>query len=198
MLDYAARHSCCDAMEEKVEEQKPAAAGPKVKQSHMLVAIVVVAIVLVAVFFGMSSSGQTVAVGDTVNVTYTGSFTNGTIFGSNVGGQPLQFTVGANQLIAGFDQGVIGMHVGENKTITVPVNEAYGPVNPSLIVHAPSNVLGNTIATVGMGITTVINGQEVQGEVIAVNSTNVTVNFNPPLAGKTLIFKIKVLAIKKG
>ncbi len=180
--------------EVKMEMAKPS--GPKVRQGHILIAIVVIAIVIVAVFFATSSSGQVVAVGNTINVTYTGSFTNGTVFGTNVGGQPLQFTVGANQLIPGFDQGVVGMRLGENKTITVPVNEAYGPVNPQLVMHPPANILGNTIVTVGMGITTDINGHPLQGVVTAVNKTNVTVDFNSPLAGKILVFKIKVLAIK--
>ena len=64
--------------------------------------------------------------GDTVDVFYTGTFTNGTVFDSNVGGQPLQFTVGSGQVIPGFDQAVLGMKLKESKTVTIPANDAYG------------------------------------------------------------------------
>jgi FKBP-type peptidyl-prolyl cis-trans isomerase 2 len=180
-------------MDEKVEEKKPS--GPKVRQAHILIAIVVVAIIVVAAFFAIGASGQVVAVGDTINVTYVGSFTNGTVFGSNVGGQQLQFTVGANQLIQGVDQGVVGMRVGENKTITVPVNEAYGPVNPELIVVIPSNTFGNKTVQLGGGVSTIVGAQQMQGVITKINATNVTVDFNSPLAGKTVVFQVKVDSI---
>ena len=140
-----------------------------------------------------------VAAGDIVNVSYTGTFTNGTVFDSNVGGHQLQFTAGAGQLIKGFDDAVIGMRLGEEKNVTIPVNEAYGEINPALIVSVPSNTFGNHTVQVGSIIRRSLNNTQVQqGVVTAVNATNVTVDFNPPLAGQTLIFQIKVLSIKKG
>ena len=98
----------------------------------------------------------------------------------------------------GFDQAVRGMHLNETKTVTIPANAAYGEANPALIVQAPADALGNETATVGMGVTRVVNGQQQQGVVTAVNSTTITVDFNSPLAGKTLIFTITIDSINKG
>jgi peptidylprolyl isomerase len=147
---------------------------------------------------GTSSNAQMVSSGDTVEVYYTGTLTNGTVFDTNVGKQPLQFTVGSGQVIAGFDQGVIGMQLNQTKTITLPPSEAYGEVNQSLIIIVPIKDFGNQSVTVGMTVTKTVVGNEYQGTVTSVNSTNATIDFNPPLAGKTLIFQIKVIGIQQG
>ena len=142
---------------------------------------------------------QTVGIGDIIKVDYTGTFTNGTQFDSSIGNgkQPLQFVVGSGQLIKGFDQGVIGMKLNEERTITAPANDAYGERNSALIEQVPINAFGNRTIQVGTTITRSTEAQQIQGFVTAVNSTTVTVDFNPPLAGLTLIFKIKVLEIQK-
>ena len=136
-----------------------------------------------------------VAIGDHVNVTYTGTFTNGTVFDTNVNKTPLGFVVGSGEVIQGFDQAVVGMRVGQQKTVTIPANEAYGPINPALNVSIPLSQFGNQSVQTGMMVTGVSNGQEARGVVIAVNSTAAKVDFNSPLAGKTLIFTIKILSI---
>jgi FKBP-type peptidyl-prolyl cis-trans isomerase 2 len=163
--------------------------------------IAIIAIILIIAVVGViylvtnSSAAPVVANGDTVSVYYTGTLTNGTVFDSNVGKEPLQFTVGANQVIAGFDQAVIGMKVNQSKTVTIPANEAYGPVDQRLIVKVPLTEFGNNTVNVGMNITESQNGQNFEGVVTAVNSTTATVDFNPKLAGQTLIFDIKIAAI---
>jgi len=160
-----------------------------------LVAVILIVVVYVAI---SNASTPTVATGDTVEVYYTGTLTNGTVFDSNVGKQPLQFTVGSGQVIEGFDQGVIGMKLNETKTITIPANQAYGEVNPDLIITVPISEFANQSVTKGMVVTENANGQQVQGTVIAVNATNATIDFNSPLAGQTLIFKITIAGIQKG
>lgn len=92
-----------------------------------------------------TASGEVVKVGDAVALNYTGKLKDGTVFDSNVDPkfghvQPLAFTVGAGQMIAGFDKGVVGMKVGEKKILTIPPEEAYGaagrpgiPPNSTLI-----------------------------------------------------------------
>ncbi len=139
----------------------------------------------------------TVAAGETIQVYYTGTLTNGTVFDSNVGKQPLQFTVGANQVIPGFDQAVIGMRLNENRTVTIPVDEAYGQVNPALIVQVPISQFGNKTVRTDMVVSELDkqNNQQYQGIVTAVNATTATVDFNSPLAGRTLVFSIKVVGI---
>lgn len=167
-------------------------------------AIVVVIVVVAAIGLwlalgtGVSAASAAVVSGDNVSVYYTGSFTNGTVFNTNVGGQPFNFTVGANEVIPGFDQAVIGMKVGQNKTVTIPANDAYGQADPALIVSVSKQAFGNETITPGTTVTeTSATGQAREGLVTSVNATNVTVDFNPPLAGKTLVFKIEMLNIKK-
>lgn len=168
--------------------------GLKIKPLY----IVAVIAILIVVYMGISyASVPVVAVGDSVSVEYTGTLTNGTVFDSSAGRGPLNFTVGSGQLIKGFDQGVVGMRLNEERNITIPANEAYGEVNPALIVQVPLPAFGNQTVKKGGFVARKLNGQQVQGVVTAVNATTVTVDFNSPLAGKTLIFKIKVVAIHK-
>ena len=170
--------------------------GFKFKPLYFFAVIAVVAILGLSYLLIGSASVPVVAIGDTINVSYTGTFTNGTVFDSNIGKQPLQFKVGSGRLIAGFDLGVVGMHLDEEKTLTIPANEAYGEISPALFLQVPANVFGNRTVVAGMIVDRTANGQQEQGVVTAVNATTVTVDFNPPLAGQTLVFKIKVLAIR--
>ncbi len=168
----------------------------------VLLVVLIAAVIVVAAYFTFvyASIPEVVKAGDNVQVYYTGAFTNGTVFDSNVGGQPLNFTAGANEVIPGFDQAVIGMKLNETKNVTVPTDEAYGPVNPNLIVSFPINAFGNQTVKVGMVFTETsrINGRQFSGVVTAVNATNATLDFNPRLAGHTLVFTIKVVGIQKG
>ncbi len=152
--------------------------------------VIVAAIILVVYISAASATGATVKVGDNVSVYYTGSFTNGTIFSTNVGQTPLSFVVGSNAIIPGFGLAVIGMHVNQTKTVAIPANEAYGEVNPSLILVVPRSYFGNNTVTAGMTVASNSSGHYAQGRITSVNATNVTINFNPPLAGYTLVFKI--------
>ena len=69
---------------------------------------------------------ETAKKGDTVSVHYTGRLTDGTVFDSSHNGDPLTFELGGGQLIQGFDQAVMGMEVGETKTVELAPSEAYG------------------------------------------------------------------------
>ena len=137
--------------------------------------------------------------GDDVEVYYTGKFTNGTVFDTNVNnGRPtLNFTAGASQVIPGFDNAVIGMKLNETKTVTIPANDAYGPVNTKLIISVPLSKFGNQTVKVGMQFTQTTAGKQAVGTITQVNSTNATIDFNPPLAGQTLVFTITVVGIHK-
>lgn len=165
------------------------------KLIYAVIAVVIVA--AIALYLVLGSSPETVANGDTVQVFYTGSFTNGTVFDTNVGGQPLQFKVGSGQVISGFDQAVIGMKANETKNVTLSPSEAYGQVNPALIVDVPRTLFGNQSIQVGSIVTTNSSNGPMQGRVTGLNDTNVTVDFNPQLAGKTLVFRITVASIQK-
>ncbi len=165
-------------------------------KNYIIALIVVIAAIAVISYLvlGNAAASQSVKLGDNVSVYYTGSFTNGTVFGSNFNGQPFNFTVGSPQLIPGFSSAVIGMKVGQVKNVTIPVQDAYGPINQSKIISVPLTDFNKSAIKVGSIVTTSA-GQP--GEIIALNSTNATVDFNSPLAGHTLDFEIKVVAIYK-
>lgn len=139
-----------------------------------------------------TSGQQTAATGDNVSVEYTGSYLNGTVFDSSVGGAPLNFTIGENQVIPGFENAVIGMTVNETKTVTVPVSEAYGEHDDSLVFYVNSTDLPSD-TTVGQ----VFVQNNVWFRVVAVNDTTVTLDANPALAGQDLMFTIRLLSIEK-
>lgn len=91
------------------------------------------------------SAGEVAKTGDTVSMNYTGRLENGTVFDSNVDPkfqhvQPFEFTLGAGQVIAGWDKGIVGMKIGEKKTLTISPEDGYGargqgpiPPNATLI-----------------------------------------------------------------
>ncbi len=162
--------------------------------NYVLAGIAVVIAMAAIAYLAIGSLSPAVKAGDTIGVYFTGTFTNGTVFDSNVGQAPLNFTVGSGQLIKGFDQGVLGMRLGQNRTITVPPSEGYGYVNSSLIVSVPLGVFGNQSNSIVTGAA-VMRGYQ-RGIVAQVNATNATINFNSPLVGKTLVFNVKVVSIK--
>jgi len=181
--------------EKKVAEQAKAK-NTGIKPLYLVGAAIIIILLVGIVYVLFNSTSATVAeTGDNVSVYYTGKFTNGTVFNTNVGSAPFNFTIGKNEVITGFNNAVIGMKVGENKTVALPPSEAYGEVNQSLIITVPKSRFANSSSVkVGMIVTT---GTGQQGEVIAVNATNATVDFNPPLAGKTLVFQIELVSVKK-
>lgn len=133
-----------------------------------------------------------VAKGDTVSVDYTGRLENGTVFDSSSGRAPLEFTAGGGQMIAGFDAAVIGMHLNETKTVTIPPEQAYGMPRSDLIFDVPiANIPNGT----KVGSTLYANMQ--QFTVVSINKTAAVLDGNHPLAGKTLIFDIKIVGIQK-
>ncbi|VVB99224.1 FKBP-type peptidyl-prolyl cis-trans isomerase [uncultured archaeon] len=131
--------------------------------------------------------------GDTVSVYYTGKLQNGTVFDSNVGKKTLDFTVGAGQMIAGFDAAVVGMKEGQEKTVTLSPAQAYGERNEEAVVTVPlSNIQGGTVE---VGTHLYANGMN--GVVTEIKGGNATIDFNHELAGKTLVFTIKMVKITK-
>ncbi|MDN7013687.1 peptidylprolyl isomerase [Methanoculleus sp. FWC-SCC3] len=143
------------------------------------------------------SDGERVKSGDTVLVHYTGTLDNGTVFDSSTGREPLRFTVGTGKVIPGFDDGVVGMQVGEEKTLHIPADQAYGPYREDLvIVLDPAAITGGENLTVGdqVGIP-LENGQVLPARVIAVSADAVTIDANHRLAGEDLTFTVSLVEI---
>ncbi|MBN1896245.1 MAG: peptidylprolyl isomerase [Candidatus Aenigmarchaeota archaeon] len=137
--------------------------------------------------------------GDTVKVEYEGKLENGEIFDSTEkhNSEPLEFKIGAGQMIPGFDKAVEGMSVGETKTITLKPSEAYGDMKDYLIRDIPGESLPKNMKfekgiMIGM---TMPNGINLEAKVVAVNKKSIKVDMNHPLAGKTLTFKVKLVEV---
>ncbi len=136
--------------------------------------------------------------GDKVEIEYTGKFEDGTVFDSSEKhGKPLEFEVGKGQIIKGFEDAVVGMEVGDEKEITLPPEEAYGNFNPQLQKKVPREQLPkDPEPKPGMMLAIgTPDGRQFPAKIVEVTDSEVTIDLNHPLAGKTLIFKIKVVKI---
>jgi FKBP-type peptidyl-prolyl cis-trans isomerase 2 len=147
--------------------------------------------------------------GDTVKVNYTGLFENGEIFDSSleekakVGGnydpdrtyEPLVVKIGAKQVIDGFEKALLGMKNTEEKKVTIPPEEGYGNFDASLVKKIPRGSFKSASITPEVGM--LLNTQAGIGKIIKINSSDIDIDFNSPLAGKTLVFEIKVEEILK-
>jgi len=136
--------------------------------------------------------------GDTVRVNYTGRSEDGTVFESSVGLAPLEFTIGYDEVVQGFEDAVLGMHPGEKKTVTVQPEEGFGLYDEDLVFEVGKEELPEGfIPQVGMDFDMVDDeGREVSGTIIEVSPDAVLVDTNAPLAGKAVIYEIELLEIK--
>lgn len=138
--------------------------------------------------------------GNKVKVDYVGSLEDGTIFDSSqIHKEPLEFIVGAGQIIKGFDNAVVGMKIGEEKEIQLSPNDGYGPHNPEFVKEMPRDCFpkGQEIQTGMRYMISLQNGRKIPVLISNVSNDIITVDLNPPLAGKTLFFKIKLLEIRE-
>jgi len=137
-----------------------------------------------------------VQIGDTVIVNYTGKLEDGTIFDSslNEGREPLKSTLGQNQLIPGFENGLIDMTAGEMKTIEIEPENAYGEIQPQMMSEIPLSQVPEGVKAGDM-----LQGQNQFGPVnvvvTEVKESTVVLDMNHPLAGKKLIFDLEVVSV---
>jgi peptidylprolyl isomerase len=134
--------------------------------------------------------------GDTVQVDYTLTLSDGTLVQTTVGNQPIELVLGEGDFLPDFETAVVGMKVGESKTVTILAADAYPyrddlvfTVNRSQLPEGLDPKVGDYLQSTGT------NGQTIVVIVIAVSDTNITVDANSPLAGKDLTFKIDLLKI---
>jgi peptidylprolyl isomerase len=132
--------------------------------------------------------------GDTVRVHYTGTLDDGTVFDSSEGRDPLEFTLGAGHVIAGFDRGVTGMQPGDERTVVIPAEDAYGEPREELVLQVPrSQFPEGVIPESGRKLqmsdgqnTFVVTVAEVRDEVVLLDA-------NHDLAGKQLTFRLTLV-----
>jgi len=151
---------------------------------------------------------NTVKKGDKIAVDYVGSLEDGKLFDTSVEAEakkaglplrpsyaPLEFTVGAGQMIAGFDAGVVGMALNETKTVKIAAKDAYGEWDESAVQALPTKQLAemlNATPKVGMQLYTQSGAS---GKIVSTDANVTKIDFNHELAGKTLVFKITVRKI---
>jgi FKBP-type peptidyl-prolyl cis-trans isomerase 2 len=141
---------------------------------------------------------STVKANDTVRVHYTGKLADGEIFDDSRGREPIEFTLGAGQVIPGFEKAVLDMAVSDTKTVNIPSADAYGDHRPELIQAVPLSELPEEIKPeIGMQLVSQApDGQQIPLVVTEVNDDNIMVDANSPLAGKDLIFDLELVEIK--
>ena len=134
---------------------------------------------------------------NTVKVHYKGKLNSGEVFDSSEGREPLEFKVGEGRVIPGFEQAVVGMEANETKTVTIPSNEAYGPVRDDLVNKIDKKQLPEGLKPEpGMDLVSKLpDGSQMILKVLEVNDENIVVDANHPLAGKDLTFEITVVEI---
>lgn len=135
--------------------------------------------------------------GDKIKVHYHGKLNDGETFDSSEGRDPLEFEVGSGMVIKGFDDGVTGMSVGEKKTINIPFEEAYGPVNPEMIIEMPKDRFPDDMKLeVGMPLMmSDQQGQQFQVKIEEIKDEVVILDANHALAGKDLTFDLELVEI---
>lgn len=141
---------------------------------------------------------QEVKAGDTVKVHYHGRLTDGTTFDSSEGRDPLSFQVGSGMVIKGFDDGVLGMTVGQKKTIEIPVDDAYGPRDPQAIIEFPIERFPPEMKP-EVGMQLYMNngsGQQIPVVIVEVRPEIVVLDANHQLAGEDLIFDLELVEIE--
>jgi FKBP-type peptidyl-prolyl cis-trans isomerase 2 len=135
--------------------------------------------------------------GDTVKVHYTGKLDDGTVFDSSAGEDPLEFTIGEQHVIPGFEDGVVGMATGETKSISIEVDEAYGEHRTELVFEIERSQLPENIEPeVGQ----LLEFKQPDGSVLPLvvsqlSDESITLDANHPLAGKALTFERELVEI---
>ncbi len=132
--------------------------------------------------------------GDTISVHYTGRLAGGDVFDSSEGREPLKFTVGAGQMIPGFDAAVVGMAQGDKKTVSIAPEQAYGERSDDFLFDFPrANVPEGMEVEEGMQVYLQDNaGNPLPATVVAIGEEILKMDCNHPLAGKTLEFDISI------
>jgi peptidylprolyl isomerase len=168
-----------------------------VKNNH--IAVLIFLLVTALLIPGCSAADDTAKArdGNTVQVNYTGKLADGTVFDSSIGKQPLEVVLGKGQLIPGFEKAILGMQAGENKTVTISANDAYGPYHKDLIFEVPKEKLpAGAIPQVGQQLQgSKADGSIMRATITKISDKTVTLDANIPLAGKDLTFEIGLVKI---
>ena len=136
--------------------------------------------------------------GDRVRVHYTGRLEDGKVFDTSRDGEPLEFTVGAGEVIPGFDGAVRGLNVGDSKTVEIESDDAYGPRRDGLVTEISREAAQFPVEPqVGMHFGLPLqDGSQIEVVVTEITDTHITIDGNHPLAGETLHFAVEVVGVR--
>lgn len=135
--------------------------------------------------------------GDKVKVHFSGYLEDGKIFGSTMGEEPFEFTIGEKHMLPGFENAVVGMHRGETKTFSLPPQEAYGDYNEKLVSVMQRSGFPREI-NLEIGKRLSVRKQDGSYAMVSIKGfteDSIVLDENDPLAGKTLTFKIELVEI---
>lgn len=135
--------------------------------------------------------------GDTVKVHFKGTLDDGTVFADSKDGEPVQFTIGEGALIPGFEEETVGMSEGDQKSVRLEAERAFGHKRDELVSTVPRNAIPDNI-DLSVGLQLQMNsssGQPVQVVVTDVAEEEITIDANPPLAGHPLTFDIELVEV---
>ena len=183
---------------EKIKGKEAVAARKKKQVQYGIIAAA--GIILVALLWFAMFNPVVAKAGDTVNVFYSGTLGDGTVFDTNVNATPLAFTVGKGMVIPGFDEAVVGMAVNDVKTVRIPSEKAYGSYNSSLVhVLNRSALPANMTPVVGQlyTIRRTTDGAARVVKIINVTPSTITWDENHELAGQNLTFSIRLAGINQ-
>lgn len=139
----------------------------------------------------------TVSQGNEVSLEYTLKLEDNAVFDTNVGAEPLTYTHGSHQIIPGLEKALEGMKIGESKHVSVKPEEGYGAVNPEAFLEIKKDQIPEDARKVGSQLQGQNpQGQAVRARVAEIKEQTVLLDFNHPLAGKNLLFDVKVLKIQ--
>lgn len=144
------------------------------------------------------ADAKVVEKGDLVQVHFVGMLEDDSVFDSGEGREPLAFEVGAGEVIEGFEEGVLGMQVGQTKRVVIPPEAGYGPWRDELLAQVDRAMAGGQDVMPGMAVQVRTPEDEVmEATITEVTDESLTLDFNHPLAGKVLTFEITLVGFRE-
>ena len=164
---------------------------------HFAITGLAMALIVTSAVWAQDTDPEVIESGSSVGIEYTLKLEDGTTVDSNVGGTPLTFTQGSGEILPALEEELLGAKVGDTKEVQLTAENGYGPVNPAAFQEVPLDKLPEEARVAGtMLMAGGPDGQEHPVRVHEVKEETVVLDFNHPLAGKTLNFDIKVLSIE--
>jgi FKBP-type peptidyl-prolyl cis-trans isomerase SlyD len=144
-------------------------------------------------------SVATVKDGAEVTLEYTLRLEDKTMLESNVGKEPMTYRHGAHEIVPGLEQSLVGLAKGDKKQVVVKPSDGYGEVDPKAIQEVTKSMIPEAGRKVGARLEAKgPDGQSMFPRVVEVKDETVVLDFNHPLAGKTLVFEVTILDIRPG